>query len=241
VRQWWNYPFAVAGPASVLFFVSLAGAGIAGIVAFDPPKDALPALLVLVAGSLVLQQARRRFMRRREIAAIGSRSRRSYEIATAIAAVAAVTIPIAFHWNFAWAFPLFAVFSLAYEIDRRQSWTRRGRPGDPRWALDWSPETDPVYDLLAVGAMRRKDYTEARHLLERAHVADLDGGRKVAALYHLACIEAVSGQREAALDHLNAAVAVDDLTVPAALKQAQTDPDLASIRDDPRFPAAVSP
>ncbi len=53
-------------------------------------------------------------------------------------------------------------------------------------------------------------------------------------LYHLACIEARAGRHEQALEHLNLAVAGDA----RVLEHAATDDDLASIRDDPRFPAA---
>jgi hypothetical protein len=51
-------------------------------------------------------------------------------------------------------------------------------------------------------------------------------------LYNLACAEALAGSGEDALTHLAEAVAGD----PRAREWAQTDADLASIRDDPRFP-----
>lgn len=51
-------------------------------------------------------------------------------------------------------------------------------------------------------------------------------------LYHLACIEARSGRRDEAIEHLNLAVASD-----AKLRKwAADDDDLDAIRDDPRFP-----
>lgn len=50
-------------------------------------------------------------------------------------------------------------------------------------------------------------------------------------LYHLACIEARAGRRDDALDHLRLAILGD----PKLREHAQTDDDLASIRDDPRF------
>jgi tetratricopeptide (TPR) repeat protein len=240
LRQWWNYPFAVAGPASVLFFVSIAGAGVAGLLLLSPPADALPGFLVLGAGWLGLAQARHRFMHRREIASIRLRDRRSQEIAGAIAGVVAAAIPIALHSSFAWAFPLFAAFGLAIEFDRRQTWTKRGRPGDPRWALDWSPEADPVYDLRAFVPLRAKNYPEARRLIEKGLERNLTGWRLTGALYNLSSIEALSGEREAAIEHLNAAVALNDDLIPAR-RLAQKDHDLDSIRDDPRFPAAESP
>jgi len=51
--------------------------------------------------------------------------------------------------------------------------------------------------------------------------------------YQLACVEALAGNRERALDELR--IAVDGNERYRA--HAQTDEDLASIRDDPRFPA----
>ena len=51
-------------------------------------------------------------------------------------------------------------------------------------------------------------------------------------LYHLACVEARSGRREQALEHLGLAVAAD----PKLQKWAADDEDLEAIRNDPRFP-----
>ncbi len=53
-----------------------------------------------------------------------------------------------------------------------------------------------------------------------------------AILYNLACAEALAGYSDAALEHLNAAVTGDEVF----REPAQTDRDLDSIRDDPRFP-----
>jgi hypothetical protein len=58
-----------------------------------------------------------------------------------------------------------------------------------------------------------------------------------AILYQLACAEAGAGERDAALKHLNAAVAAEARFGGYAAK----DEDLAALRDDPRFPAAESP
>jgi tetratricopeptide (TPR) repeat protein len=53
-------------------------------------------------------------------------------------------------------------------------------------------------------------------------------------LYNLACAEARAGRNDDALEHLSAAVAI----FPGFAGNAQADDDLASIRDDPRFPPA---
>ena len=50
--------------------------------------------------------------------------------------------------------------------------------------------------------------------------------------YHLACLAALDGDRDAALEHLARAAAMD----PEAARLAAGDDDLVSIRDDPRFP-----
>jgi hypothetical protein len=74
------------------------------------------------------------------------------------------------------------------------------------------------------------DFETARQMLEEnvAEHPDLPALR-----YHLACIEALCGNRERALDELSVAVAGGD----RFRERAQMDEDFDSIRDDPRFPA----
>jgi hypothetical protein len=55
-------------------------------------------------------------------------------------------------------------------------------------------------------------------------------------LYDLACVEALMGDKESALDHLRGA-----LENPRLRESAPNDDDLASLHDDPRFTALVSP
>ncbi len=52
-------------------------------------------------------------------------------------------------------------------------------------------------------------------------------------LYDLACVEALAGETDKALELLNESVAAEE----RFREYAQTDDDLASIRDDPRFPS----
>ena len=54
------------------------------------------------------------------------------------------------------------------------------------------------------------------------------------ALYNLACAEAKLGETDAALDHLLRATELEERFA----EYAQDDEDLASLRDDPRFPSA---
>ena len=63
-----------------------------------------------------------------------------------------------------------------------------------------------------------------RHLAERPDNAGT--------LYNLACAHARAGRTDVALDHLRRALELD----PRFAEYAQTDGDLASIRDDPTFP-----
>jgi quercetin dioxygenase-like cupin family protein len=85
------------------------------------------------------------------------------------------------------------------------------------------------YFFPALPHMRAGDYETARRLLE-------EGLREKDAPvlhYQLACAEALAGERERALTELAVAVEGDE----RFRQHASKDEDLASIRDDPRFPA----
>ena len=84
------------------------------------------------------------------------------------------------------------------------------------------------YIFPSLPARNAGDWSTARTILEQALTeADLP-----AIHYHLACVEARDGNSERALEELRVAV----VRRPTLLGPAQTDEDLASIRDDPRFP-----
>jgi hypothetical protein len=84
------------------------------------------------------------------------------------------------------------------------------------------------YIFPSLPARTVEDWDAARTILEEALAqADLP-----AIHYHLACVEARSGNGERALDELLVAVE----RRPRLLAPAQTEEDFASIRDDPRFP-----
>lgn len=76
------------------------------------------------------------------------------------------------------------------------------------------------------------DWGTARRILEDA-IAEHD---HPSIHYHLACVEARAGNTERALEEVVYAVEHR----PALREPAQTEEDFASIRDDPRFPAARS-
>jgi tetratricopeptide (TPR) repeat protein len=81
----------------------------------------------------------------------------------------------------------------------------------------------------AIPLMREGRYAEAKALIEEGLETKPGNGTL---LYSLACVESLAGERDAALDHLNAAVAAEE----RFRAHAQDDEDFAAIRDDPRFP-----
>jgi hypothetical protein len=89
------------------------------------------------------------------------------------------------------------------------------------------------YFFPALAPMRNGDYDTARRLLEEG-LAEKDAP---VLHYQLACVEALAGNQERALDELDVAVGSAERLATSA----QTDEDFASIRDDPRFPTAPRP
>jgi hypothetical protein len=81
----------------------------------------------------------------------------------------------------------------------------------------------------ALPLMRAGDYDAARRVLEEA----LQEKEAPVMHYQLACLEALAGNRERALDELAIAIEGGE----RFRGYAATDEDFASIRDDPRFPA----
>lgn len=100
-----------------------------------------------------------------------------------------------------------------------------GKPGAAHEVSAWE------YEFVAFPHLRAGRYDEAERLLYEALDAKPGNG---SVLYNLACVEALAGKPDAAIDHLSAAVAAE----PELADLAQTDEDFASIRDDPRFPRA---
>jgi quercetin dioxygenase-like cupin family protein len=101
------------------------------------------------------------------------------------------------------------------------------KPGEPFRVSPWevNAEIFPLFD--------RGEYAEAKRRLQEAVAKYPDTGGP---LYNLACAEARLGETEAALEHLRSAVVLEARFA----EYAQGDEDLASIRDDPRFPSAPS-
>ena len=98
-----------------------------------------------------------------------------------------------------------------------------GVRGEPFKVSPWE------FAFAGVPAWEAKRYDEAKALLLEG--LELHPGN-ASLLYNLACVEALSGEHDAALEHLAQA-----MTDPRVRKWAETDSDLDSIRDDPRFSA----
>jgi tetratricopeptide (TPR) repeat protein len=99
------------------------------------------------------------------------------------------------------------------------------KPGEAFRVMPWEVSSE-VFPLLDSG-----QYEEAKRLLEQAVHEFPDQGVH---LYNLACAEALLGETDAALDHLLRSVELEDRFA----EYAQEDDDLASLREDPRFPSA---
>jgi tetratricopeptide (TPR) repeat protein len=98
-----------------------------------------------------------------------------------------------------------------------------GKPGEPHEVSAWE------YTFSANPHLRAGRYDEARRVLLEG-LEEKPGS--AALLYDLACVEALAGESNRALELLDEAVAQNE----RFREYAQTDEDFASIRDDPRFP-----
>jgi tetratricopeptide (TPR) repeat protein len=98
-----------------------------------------------------------------------------------------------------------------------------GTPGQPYQVSPWESVAH------AIPAWRRGDYASARESIEQGlrEYPDNPG-----LLYDLACLEALAGEPDAAIEHLRRAVDQK----PEYAEHARTDEDFASIRQHPDFP-----
>jgi tetratricopeptide (TPR) repeat protein len=85
------------------------------------------------------------------------------------------------------------------------------------------------FTFAGTPAYKAKRYDEAEALLQEG-LRLYPGNPSL--LYDLACLDALQGRRDEAFDHLRTALEAQ----PKYREYAATDPDLASIREDPRFP-----
>jgi tetratricopeptide (TPR) repeat protein len=98
-----------------------------------------------------------------------------------------------------------------------------GKPGAAHEVSAWE------YFFVASPHLQAGNYDKAKRLMEEGLEAK-PGSPPL--LYNLACVEALAGDCESALQHLNESVSKDE----RYREYARTDEDFASIRDDPRFP-----
>jgi len=99
------------------------------------------------------------------------------------------------------------------------------KPGEPFTPSGWERSAE------ALRFWPTEEWDRAIEVLE-GHLAETPD--HPGTQYNLACAHARNGDSEVALDHLERAVELR----PQFAEAAQTDDDLASLRDDPRFPAA---
>jgi tetratricopeptide repeat protein len=102
-----------------------------------------------------------------------------------------------------------------------------GTRGEPFKVSPWE------YTFAAAPAWAEKRYDEAAKLIQEG-LERYPGNP--ALLYELACVDALQGRTEAAIENLSASLAA----APRFKKYAAKDDDLSSIRDDPRFAAAIA-
>ena len=98
-----------------------------------------------------------------------------------------------------------------------------GKPGEAHEISAWE------FTFAASPDLRAGRYDAARRLLRQGLEAK-PGHPSI--LYDFACVEALAGETDRALELLNEAIAKNE----SFREYAQTDEDFASIRDDPRFP-----
>jgi tetratricopeptide (TPR) repeat protein len=98
-----------------------------------------------------------------------------------------------------------------------------GTPGQPYEVSPWE------WVAEAIPAWRSGDYAAARATIENGL---REYPENPSLLYDLACLEALMGETEAAIEHLHRAVEL----MPEYAKDAREEEDFASIRDHPAFP-----
>jgi tetratricopeptide (TPR) repeat protein len=98
--------------------------------------------------------------------------------------------------------------------------------GTPGQAYEVSPWE---WVAEAIPAWHRGDYGAARETIERGLAKHPDNP---GLLYDLACVEALDGEADASIEHLQRAIELK----PEYAKHAQADEDFASIRQRPDFP-----
>jgi tetratricopeptide (TPR) repeat protein len=102
-----------------------------------------------------------------------------------------------------------------------------GEPGAAYAVRSWEANHDAI-ELIQAGRL-----PEARDVLAKEHGRD---PQDPFVLFNLACVDALLGEAEPALEHLRTALALR----PALGENAREDPDLESLHGDPRFEELVA-
>ena len=102
-----------------------------------------------------------------------------------------------------------------------------GTRGEPFRISPWE------YTFAAAPALKEQRYDDAEALIQEG-LDKYPGNPSL--LYDLACVNALQGRTENAIEHLQTALAAQ----PKWKSHAAKDDDLAPIRDDPRFAAAIA-
>jgi tetratricopeptide (TPR) repeat protein len=100
--------------------------------------------------------------------------------------------------------------------------------------LEANPSNSFAWNRLGTSQVQQKKYGEAVTSLERAIAT---GGGAAVDFYNLACAYALSGAPEKALDNVERAIGAGF----RQRAQYESDPDLASLRELPRFKALMQP
>ena len=103
-----------------------------------------------------------------------------------------------------------------------------------RQFVEANPENAFAWNRLGTSQVQQKKYAEAVRSLERA--IGISGGAPVD-FYNLACAYALAGDPDRALDNVERAIGAGV----RRRQQFETDPDLASLRELPRFKALMQP
>ncbi|HKX99828.1 MAG TPA: tetratricopeptide repeat protein [Steroidobacteraceae bacterium] len=127
---------------------------------------------------------------------------------------------------------------LTAELMRAETPYLEGRWADAEAAyrqfVEANPENAFAWNRLGTSQVQQKKYAEAVQSLERAIAI---GGGGPVDFYNLACAYALAGNPDKALDNVERAIGAGV----RRRAQFETDPDLASLRERPRFKALMQP
>jgi len=151
LRQWWRYPFRVAGPVPVVLLVAVAVTGaVSALARAGLFWEAFAGAAVFYVGDKAALTASRRYARKRAIPIAkpnpGSVRQLAANWLKLLFGGSVSAVVIVLGWRFGWAWTLLAGALLTWDVGRRWRWVRIGYVGDRRWARGWSPGADGAPD-----------------------------------------------------------------------------------------------